>query len=155
MNDETFDSSLVVILAALLFALVCALGLNSVFRCALRCSRRMLFESADHAAVRLANTGLTKKAIEALPTMAYSALDVPGDVSTDCPICLSEFTPGEELKVLPKCNHGFHVGCIDTWLSSHSSCPTCRRCLLEASKPSSISVHVVVEQPQPSRNTRQ
>lgn len=154
MSDVTFDSNLVVILAALLCALVCALGLNSIFRCALRCSRRMVFESADDAAVRLANTGLTKKAMAALPTVTYSVAALPAEVSTDCPICLSEFTPGECLKVLPKCNHGFHVGCIDTWLASHSSCPTCRFCLLDApsSKPS-ISVRIVVEPPLPFHNS--
>lgn len=27
---------------------------------------------------------------------------------------------------LPKCHHGFHVECIDMWLSSHTNCPICR-----------------------------
>lgn len=29
-------------------------------------------------------------------------------------------------RCLPKCGHGFHVECIDMWLSSHSNCPICR-----------------------------
>ncbi|GLT95602.1 hypothetical protein SLE2022_132750 [Rubroshorea leprosula] len=45
---------------------------------------------------------------------------------TDCSVCLSEFEEDESLKLLPKCNHAFHVPCIDTWLKSHSSCPLCR-----------------------------
>ncbi|XVF42776.1 hypothetical protein PTKIN_Ptkin01aG0391900 [Pterospermum kingtungense] len=45
---------------------------------------------------------------------------------TDCSVCLSEFQEDESLRLLPKCNHAFHVPCIDTWLKSHSSCPLCR-----------------------------
>lgn len=45
---------------------------------------------------------------------------------TDCSVCLSEFEENERLRLLPKCNHAFHVPCIDTWLKSHSSCPLCR-----------------------------
>jgi E3 ubiquitin-protein ligase ATL10/75/76/77/78 len=135
--NNNFDSNLVVILAALLCALVCAVGLNSMFRCALRCSRRMtLFESSDEAAIRLANTGLKKKAVKALPTVVYSAATAaaPPPPLIDCPICLSEFAEGEKLRVLPTCHHGFHVECIDTWLVSHSSCPTCRHCLLDIAR---------------------
>ncbi|KAI9108086.1 hypothetical protein K1719_020959 [Acacia pycnantha] len=53
--------------------------------------------------------------------------------STECPICLGEFEKGDKVRMLPKCNHGFHVSCIDTWLLSHSSCPNCRHSLLEKS----------------------
>jgi len=51
-----------------------------------------------------------------------------------CVICLEHFENGDSLRVLP-CNHSFHVGCIDRWLSgSHSfddcvtsGCPTCKK----------------------------
>ncbi|WCJ18787.1 RING/U-box superfamily protein [Euphorbia peplus] len=45
---------------------------------------------------------------------------------TDCSVCLSEFVDDDNLRVLPKCNHAFHLPCIDTWLSSHTNCPMCR-----------------------------
>lgn len=53
---------------------------------------------------------------------------------TVCVICLEKFKDGDRLRVLP-CNHSFHVGCIDRWLSgsqSHdecftSGCPTCKK----------------------------
>ncbi|KMZ62022.1 E3 ubiquitin-protein ligase, ATL family [Zostera marina] len=45
---------------------------------------------------------------------------------TDCSVCLAEFGEDETLRLLPKCNHAFHMHCIDTWLSSHSNCPLCR-----------------------------
>ncbi|CAN4107934.1 unnamed protein product [Withania somnifera] len=45
---------------------------------------------------------------------------------TDCSVCLSEFQEDETLRILPKCNHAFHITCIDTWLRSHTNCPMCR-----------------------------
>jgi hypothetical protein len=45
----------------------------------------------------------------------------------DCVVCLSQISHGEKLRVLPLCNHGFHVHCIDAWLKYHPSCPLCRR----------------------------
>ncbi|ESQ55626.1 hypothetical protein EUTSA_v10025810mg [Eutrema salsugineum] len=45
---------------------------------------------------------------------------------TDCSICLGEFNEDESLRLLPRCNHIFHVVCIDRWLKSHSNCPLCR-----------------------------
>ncbi|KAF3672160.1 RING-H2 finger protein ATL54-like [Capsicum chacoense] len=44
----------------------------------------------------------------------------------ECSICLSEFKEDETLRILPKCNHAFHMPCIDTWLRSHTNCPICR-----------------------------
>ncbi|KAF3795802.1 RING-H2 finger protein [Nymphaea thermarum] len=130
-SEANFDTNMVIILAALLCALICALGLNSIVRCALRCGRRMSSEpgvGGDNAASRAAaTTGLKKKALKAIPVTEYSETTIP---ATECPICLGEFAEGEKVRVLPKCNHGFHVRCIDTWLGSHSSCPTCRNSLL-------------------------
>ncbi|XP_039115431.1 RING-H2 finger protein ATL74-like [Dioscorea cayenensis subsp. rotundata] len=128
-NDANFDTNMVIILAALLCALICALGLNSIVRCALRCGRRIAFETPEETAARLAGTGLKKRALRQIPVAVYGP--EAGILATDCPICLGEFADGEKVRVLPKCNHGFHVRCIDTWLSSHSSCPTCRHSLLD------------------------
>uniref|UniRef100_A0A2P2MIT7 Uncharacterized protein MANES_01G275000 n=1 Tax=Rhizophora mucronata TaxID=61149 RepID=A0A2P2MIT7_RHIMU len=43
-----------------------------------------------------------------------------------CVVCLYEATGGERLRKLPKCNHCFHVVCIDQWFQAHSTCPLCR-----------------------------
>lgn len=56
------------------------------------------------------------------------------DGDTVCVICLEAFADGDRLRVLP-CDHSFHAGCIDRWLSgSHShhecftsGCPTCKK----------------------------
>ncbi|KAG2322445.1 hypothetical protein Bca52824_015658 [Brassica carinata] len=44
----------------------------------------------------------------------------------ECAICLSELVKGDKARLLPKCNHSFHVECIDMWFQSHSTCPICR-----------------------------
>ncbi|XP_022843025.1 RING-H2 finger protein ATL78-like [Olea europaea var. sylvestris] len=128
-RDNTFDANVVMVLSVLLCALICSLGLNSIIRCALRCSS--LVSSDDTLSARLANTGIKKKALRTFPIISYTGdLNLPG-LDTECAICLSDFAAGERVRVLPKCNHGFHVRCIDKWLNSHSSCPTCRHCLIE------------------------
>ena len=140
VSEANFDTNMVIILAALLCALICALGLNSIVRCALRCSRRFAFETPDEAAARLAATGLKKSALRKIPVAAYGSSSGIKIIDTDCTICLGEFEEGDKVRVLPKCSHGFHVRCIDPWLVSHSSCPTCRRSLLEQPASSDAAV---------------
>ncbi|CAN6547174.1 unnamed protein product [Malus baccata var. baccata] len=52
--------------------------------------------------------------------------DLIKSLTVYCSVCLSEFEEDESLRLLPKCNHAFHLPCIDTWLKSHSNCPLCR-----------------------------
>lgn len=130
-TGSSFDANVVMVLSVLLCALICSLGLNSIIRCALRCSNIAASESAANPSTQSANTGVNRRALKSFPVVNYSSdLNLPG-LDTECVICLSEFTPGERVRLLPKCHHGFHVKCIDKWLSSHSSCPTCRHCLIE------------------------
>ncbi|CAN1129794.1 RING-H2 finger protein ATL52 [Linum perenne] len=56
----------------------------------------------------------------------YKGMGLMKEDGGTCAICLCEFEEGEQLKTLPECMHSFHVGCIDMWLYSHSSCPMCR-----------------------------
>ncbi|KAE8717311.1 NBS-containing resistance-like protein [Hibiscus syriacus] len=48
------------------------------------------------------------------------------DIGNECPVCLSVFADGEEVKQLNGCKHSFHVICIDLWLNNHDNCPICR-----------------------------
>ncbi|KAL2342946.1 hypothetical protein Fmac_004231 [Flemingia macrophylla] len=139
-KGHDIDANVVMILSVLLCAVICSLGLNSIVRCILRCSRMVIGDqstssvSHNNYSPRLANIGIKKKALKTFPTMSYLIeMKLPG-LDTECVICLSEFTNGEKLRILPKCNHGFHVRCIDKWLSSHSSCPKCRQCLIKTCK---------------------
>ncbi|OIW01372.1 hypothetical protein TanjilG_12912 [Lupinus angustifolius] len=128
-NESNFDTNMVIILAALLSALICALLLNSIVRCVMRCSRSFYNnETSEQTAVRLAATGLKKHDLMKIPVAVYgSGENIP---VTECPICLGEFENGDKVRMLPKCNHGFHITCIDMWLVTHSSCPNCRHSLL-------------------------
>lgn len=48
------------------------------------------------------------------------------EIGSDCPVCLSAFADGEEVKQLSACKHSFHASCIDLWLNCHANCPICR-----------------------------
>ncbi|XP_052205244.1 E3 ubiquitin-protein ligase At3g02290-like [Diospyros lotus] len=41
-----------------------------------------------------------------------------------CPTCLEEYTP-ENPKIITKCFHHFHLGCIYEWMERSESCPVC------------------------------
>lgn len=145
INETKFDTNMVIILAVLLCALLCALGLNSIVRCLLRCTHRFgTAETQQQAATRLATTGVKKHSLRKIPIAIYGS-EIKFSTS-ECPICLAEFVEGEKVRVLPKCSHGFHVKCIDTWLESHSSCPNCRRSLLERSTSRVADESCVTEQ---------
>ncbi|EPS68943.1 hypothetical protein M569_05824 [Genlisea aurea] len=128
---QAMDADFVVILAAMLCALICVLGLIAVARCAW--IRRLGGgESAASSLPAAANKGLKKKVLNSLPKTTFAEDSKLAAKLSDCAICLSDFSAGEELRVLPQCGHGFHVVCIDTWLGSHSSCPSCRQILVAA-----------------------
>ncbi|XVF56682.1 hypothetical protein PTKIN_Ptkin06aG0140100 [Pterospermum kingtungense] len=82
-------------------------------------------DEMNHVGWQAASEGLEEGLIKSITVCKYKKGDglVEG---TDCSVCLSEFQEDESLRLLPKCNHAFHVPCIDTWLKSHSSCPLCR-----------------------------
>lgn len=131
-GDVNFDANTIIILVALLCALICALGLNSIVRCVLRCT-----DSTEQTTTVSTTRGLKKKQLKKIPVTEYGGdgggEGVPAAEAAECPICLGEFEKGDKVRMLPKCNHGFHVRCIDTWLLSHSSCPNCRLSVLEKS----------------------
>ncbi|KAM1269295.1 hypothetical protein PS1_001460 [Malus domestica] len=72
--------------------------------------------------------GLDAAFIRALPIVLYqeSNRDLEAGSGGECCICLGVFEDGEKVKVLPNCRHSYHSECVDTWLSTHSSCPICR-----------------------------
>jgi ribosomal protein L24 len=45
----------------------------------------------------------------------------------ECVICLEDFSAGRNARKMLPCLHGFHSGCIDTWLRHQPACPLCKR----------------------------
>ena len=43
-----------------------------------------------------------------------------------CSICHEAFEQGQEVRRLLHCSHLFHRVCVDTWFTSHVTCPNCR-----------------------------
>ncbi|PKA61532.1 RING-H2 finger protein ATL78 [Apostasia shenzhenica] len=125
-----FDSNVVTILAVLFCAVIFALGINSVVRCALR-------SSGQPDPLNLAVAASRRRAIRKLPVELYSVGPDQTGSGSECVICLGEIRPGERVRQLPKCRHVFHVRCVDQWLVVRPSCPVCRQCLFGASHTSS------------------
>ncbi|CAH9136718.1 unnamed protein product [Cuscuta epithymum] len=81
-------------------------------------------DNNDPASAHSANRGLDQAVIQSLPVLEYSPANRVG--LTECAVCLSEFEENEKGRLLPKCNHTFHIECIDMWFHSHATCPLCR-----------------------------
>ncbi|KAI4328229.1 hypothetical protein L6164_020602 [Bauhinia variegata] len=73
----------------------------------------------------LHDSGLDQAFIDALPVFLYKEI-IGLKEPFDCAVCLCEFSEEDKLRLLPLCNHAFHIDCIDTWLLSNSTCPLCR-----------------------------
>ncbi|KAL5205125.1 hypothetical protein ABZP36_009996 [Zizania latifolia] len=86
--------------------------------------------------------GLEERTIAAITALVYDAKKCGGGVGGDggsCAVCLAEFRDGETLRLLPRCHHAFHRGCIDTWLRAHVNCPLCREPVQVADKTSAAA----------------
>ncbi|XBI83535.1 hypothetical protein VPH35_092033 [Triticum aestivum] len=125
----------VLIVIAVLCFLLCVVGLAMVARCSLLCNPSAF--SVDGPAAKAPCGGLEKKALESLPTVSWRPeqreVDEEEGERPECAICLAEFARGDEVRVLPHCGHGFHAACVDVWLLSSSTCPSCRRALVVVS----------------------
>ncbi|KAL8467526.1 hypothetical protein ACS0TY_030956 [Phlomoides rotata] len=111
-NSKEFKVNTALVFVFLFGTLICGLGCNPAIR---YLWRRM-------------QTAESRKAEQEreIPAVIYSEEVKLAGAEADCAICLSEFAIGERIRALEKCSHGFHVQCIERWLVSHSSCPTCR-----------------------------
>ncbi|XP_074577885.1 RING-H2 finger protein ATL40-like [Curcuma longa] len=86
---------------------------------------RAAASGADTTAVLVRLPRLDAAAIAGLPAFVYDGRGC--EVAAECAVCLGVMEEGERARTLPNCGHVFHLGCIDTWLGVHSTCPLCRR----------------------------
>nr|XP_009788706.1 PREDICTED: RING-H2 finger protein ATL33-like [Nicotiana sylvestris] len=108
---------ILIIIPTLIYAFIYAL------KCPQNIFRRSTDENSGPAASK---TGITQH-MDTVLNLKYkkelTSLDEPGN---ECPVCLTAFVEGEEVRQLKTCKHIYHVVCIDKWLCSHSNCPVCR-----------------------------
>ncbi|CAL5195836.1 unnamed protein product [Lathyrus oleraceus] len=91
-----------------------------------------------HLQRQIALVPLEESILKSLPVMVFKPEEFKDGL--ECTVCLCDVVEGEKVRVLPKCNHGFHLECIDMWFESHSTCPLCRNVVSnESSKPNSTS----------------
>ncbi|KAH7668341.1 Zinc finger RING/FYVE/PHD-type protein [Dioscorea alata] len=113
-TTRDFDAKAVIILITLIATVITALFFFQAFL-------RFLLHRL-HRQIK----PLKSLPVDPPPALLFSPSTKMAGVSSDCVICLSDFAAGDHVRVLPSCGHGFHVKCIDAWLASKPSCPTCR-----------------------------
>ncbi|CAM0944386.1 unnamed protein product [Alopecurus aequalis] len=79
-------------------------------------------ESRDEE--RAEATGLTADELAELPCQDFKT--AAAGTGGDCAVCLEAFLAGDRCRVLPRCQHGFHAQCVDSWLRKSRRCPVCR-----------------------------
>lgn len=84
----------------------------------------------------IVDRGLGLVVLSSLPVFLYPRGEAHEEEPPQgCTVCLSEFEKDDIIRLLPKCNHSFHVDCIDMWFHSHSTCPLCRSQVERVTKP--------------------
>ncbi|KAF5767295.1 putative transcription factor C2H2 family [Helianthus annuus] len=66
--------------------------------------------------------GLSAAELDKLPKTTGHELGL----ATECSICLDDIESEQPARVVPGCNHGFHLQCADTWFAKNPVCPVCR-----------------------------
>ncbi|KAF4375932.1 hypothetical protein CsatB_021020 [Cannabis sativa] len=63
------------------------------------------------------------------PTTGVGNIYTSSEEEDVCPTCLEEYTP-ENPKIMTKCSHHFHLGCIYEWMERSESCPVCGKVMV-------------------------
>lgn len=128
MNNAKFNPTMAVIIIVLVGGCF-VLGFISVIvrKCMSGGSAETIAATVRSQSGKAKARGLDKEAVEALPIV--HSCDLEEDDDRECPVCLTEFGPEDNLRLLPTCKHVFHQECIDAWFDEHSTCPLCRASL--------------------------
>lgn len=74
-------------------------------------------------------TGVDKTLLETIPIFSVAEVKLD-DFARECVVCLGDLEDEDKVRLLPNCNHAFHLQCIDEWFVEHDSCPLCRSPIL-------------------------
>ncbi|GLJ09587.1 hypothetical protein SUGI_0112420 [Cryptomeria japonica] len=119
----TLVNSRLFIASAFIFTVIIFMAALATFILCFKrfCIRRLPLES-DEISIGLPQK---KSVTESFPVFVYERKNYK-EQRLECAVCLSEFEEEEKGRILPVCNHSFHVDCIDRWFESQSTCPICR-----------------------------
>ncbi|KNA06353.1 hypothetical protein SOVF_181820 [Spinacia oleracea] len=98
--------------AAIIFIHLCIAG--GALRHRRRNQRRPISENGHDS-----SSGYSLELLKTLPKCRFKGSEV-------CAICLDNLLEGEICRVLPSCNHVFHLNCVDKWILKSPVCPVCR-----------------------------
>ncbi|XP_061362302.1 RING-H2 finger protein ATL70-like [Gastrolobium bilobum] len=77
---------------------------------------------------------------DSYPKLLYSEVEKNKDGYSSCSICLGDYKETDMLRLLPDCGHLYHHDCVDPWLRLHSTCPICRKSLVQTPRSSASNV---------------
>uniref|UniRef100_A0A7N0UF30 RING-type E3 ubiquitin transferase n=1 Tax=Kalanchoe fedtschenkoi TaxID=63787 RepID=A0A7N0UF30_KALFE len=81
-------------------------------------------------------TGLSKQVVmQSLTRTTFFTFAERGIQKECCSICQEDYVEDDELGTLT-CGHGFHVQCIEQWLTCKNLCPLCKSAGLSTSSSS-------------------
>ncbi|CAH8358001.1 unnamed protein product [Eruca vesicaria subsp. sativa] len=117
----------IMVFTSLLFAIF-IVGLASV--CYRWSSRQLssLERSVSERELQRTSRGIDAAIVKSFQTFLYSEVKEKriGKGGSECAVCLCEFQDDDTLSLMPSCSHVYHSGCVNVWLSDHSTCPLCR-----------------------------
>ncbi|CAA2987309.1 E3 ubiquitin- ligase At3g02290-like [Olea europaea subsp. europaea] len=70
------------------------------------------------------NSKYSLKLSAAKPKTGFDHVYTSSEDEDVCPTCLEEYTT-ENPKIMTKCSHHFHLGCIYEWMERSDNCPVC------------------------------
>ncbi|WCJ28287.1 RING/U-box superfamily protein [Euphorbia peplus] len=127
---RTVDLSPLEFILAIL-AVVAIPALIYTFFFSIKCPSPFRRRSSDDHAISDNNSATgdnhnDNKSKEMVSDLKYQKETHVKDLGSECPVCLSGFSEGEDVKQLGICKHSFHGECINMWLKSNNNCPVCR-----------------------------
>ncbi|GJM86725.1 hypothetical protein PR202_ga02613 [Eleusine coracana subsp. coracana] len=108
---------------------------------ALRNRARRVREQTDQEGGTGGAGGLSAEEVGELPAHELKE----GAAAGDCAVCLDAFRAGDQCRVLPGCEHGFHAECVDSWLRQSRRCPICRDVVVAGAVAEVAAVEIVTE----------